>query len=58
MKNKRACQDATEWYLHVIVSAEDHTKAHVDDTQNHRHLHLVGVQKREPVGCQVPNLCN
>lgn len=44
------------FYLHVIVGAEDHAKAHVNDAHNHRHLHLVGVEKREAVGGQVPNL--
>lgn len=43
-------------YLHVIVTAEDHAEAHVDDTHNHRHLHLVGVKKCEAVGGHVPNL--
>lgn len=46
----------TVCYLHVIVSAEDDAKAHVDDSHNHRHLHLVGVEKREAVAGQVPNL--
>lgn len=46
----------TVCYLHVIVRAEDHAKAHVDDAHNHRHLHLVGVEKREAVASQVPNL--
>lgn len=46
----------TGCYLRVIVSAENHAEAHVDDTHNHRHLHLVGVEKREAVGGQVPNL--
>lgn len=42
--------------MRVIVSAEDHAKAHVDDAHNHGHLHLVGVEKREAVVGQVPNL--
>lgn len=46
----------TNLYLQVIVSAEDHTEAHVYDTQYHWHLHLIGVQKCKTVGCQVPNL--
>lgn len=43
-------------YLRVIEGAEDHAEAHVDDAHNHRHLHLVGVEEREAVGGQVPNL--
>lgn len=40
----------------MIISAEDDPKAHVYDAQYHRHLHFIGVQEREPVGRQVPNL--
>lgn len=45
-------------YSHVVVSAENHAEAHVNDTHYHRHLHLIGVQKREAVDGQVPNLFN
>lgn len=44
------------WYLQIIVSAKDHTEAHVYDTQYHWHLHLIGVQKCQTIGGQVPNL--
>ena len=40
----------------MVVDAEDHSEAHMDDSQNHGHLHLVGVQERQPVVGQVPDL--
>ena len=40
----------------VVEDAEDHPEAELADPQDHRHLHLVGVEEREAVGCQVPDL--
>lgn len=30
-------------YPHVVKQAEGHTKEHMTDSQNHRHLHFEGV---------------
>lgn len=43
-------------HLQVIEDTEHHSKAHVNDADDNRHLHLVGVEKGEPVHRHVPNL--
>lgn len=43
-------------HLQVIEDTEHHSKAHVNDADDNRHLHLVRVEKGEPVHRHVPNL--
>lgn len=40
----------------MIEDTEHHSKAHVNDADDNRHLHLVGVEEGEPVHRHVPNL--
>lgn len=42
--------------VQVIEKTESNSKRHVDDSQNYRHLHLEGVQKRQLIGGNVPDL--
>lgn len=40
----------------MVKETEADAEQHVDDAENHRHLHLKRVQEREFVGGDVPNL--
>lgn len=40
----------------VVEETERDPKQHVDDSQDHRHLHLKRVQERQLVGGNVPDL--
>ena len=40
----------------MVEETEGDSKQHVDDSQDHRHLHLEGVQECQLVGGDVPNL--
>jgi len=40
----------------VVVDTEHDAEAHVDDSHDHGHLHLIGVQECQPVAGQVPDL--
>ena len=40
----------------VVEQAEDDSEQHVDDSQDHRHLHLEGVQEGQLVDGDVPDL--
>lgn len=42
--------------LQVVKDTQHHTKAHVNDSNNNRHLHLVRVEEGEPVHRHVPYL--
>lgn len=44
------------WCLQVVEETEAHSKQHVDDAQNYRHLHLERVQEGQFVGGDVPDL--
>lgn len=43
-------------HLQVIEDTEHHSKTHVDDPDDNWHLHLVGVEKGQPVHRHVPYL--
>ena len=43
-------------HLQVIEDAQHHAKTHVDDPDDNRHLHLVGVEEGQPVYRHVPYL--
>ena len=40
----------------MVEEAENDSEQHVDDSQDHRHLHLEGVQEGQLVGGDVPDL--
>lgn len=40
----------------VIEDAQDHAETHVDDPDDHGHLHLVGVEEGQSVDSQAPYL--
>ena len=40
----------------VVEEAENDSKQHVDDSQDHRHLHLEGVQEGQLVDGDAPYL--
>lgn len=40
----------------MVEDAKKHAKAHVHNSQDHRHLHLEGIQETEMVGSQAPDL--
>lgn len=40
----------------MIEEAESNSKQHMDDSQNDGHLHLEGVEKRQLVARNVPDL--
>lgn len=40
----------------MVEETEGHSKQHVDDAQDHRHLHLERVEESQLVGGHVPDL--
>lgn len=42
--------------IHVIKDTESDSKKHLSNSQNYRHLHLIGVQEGQLVGGHVPDL--
>lgn len=40
----------------MVEDAEHHTEAHVNDTDDHRHLHLIRVKEGQAVHGHVPDL--
>lgn len=45
-----------EMNLHVVEETEYHSKNHVHNPYDNRHLHFVGVQESQLVRCNIPDL--